>query len=69
MEHSMKDCVGSLERWWRGRSRLQKISTAVIAVGAGSVLVAALLPEVAVTAAGGALTAAAAWVVHKGVAG
>ena len=58
----------SVEHWWRLRSRREKlaISASALVVAAGA---AALLPEIAIAAAGGAVTAAAGWLVRKGLAG
>jgi hypothetical protein len=62
MDHSFK-------RWWAGRSRLEKLGTAVAALTVGGAVATVLVPEIALAAAGGAVTAAAAWVVRKGVVG
>jgi hypothetical protein len=69
MEKLGRTYARAIDRWWSARTRSEKVAASAVALIAGGALVAMTLPEVAVTAAGGAVTAAAAWVAHKGLAG
>lgn len=65
----MKPITQLVGHWWQKRTRLEKIASAAVLVTFGGAVMAVILPEVAIAAAGGAMTAAAAWVVHKGFSG
>jgi hypothetical protein len=69
MDESIKTYSRSIEGWWAERSRPQKVAIAGAALVFGGLTISVLLRELAVAAAGGALTAGAAWVVRKGLVG
>ncbi len=55
--------------FWRKRSRLEKLALAAGALTVGAGVAVVIAPEIAAAAAGSAVTAAAAWVMKKGLHG